>query len=214
MRHYYRLGSPKAVNLEILDTTLNDQSMPSLLLDPSTIWVTFERSVLYASDKLLIENGKELNDKHIHYAQSMIKKQFPSVGGLCSTLFQNKLPSKSYTSANTIQIVHCKRRKHWITISTKWCKNNWVAVYDSLFKRLDVETRNTIMKMFGLKKSNERIMMPMQKQEGCKDCGPFSIAVMTSLEDDPSEIRYKQLDLRQHLIHCFANGELVCFPKE
>ena len=41
----------------------------------------------------------------------MIKKQFPSVGGLCSTLFQNKLPSKSYTSANTILIVHCKRRK-------------------------------------------------------------------------------------------------------
>ena len=56
--------------------------------------------------------------------------------------------------------------------------------------------------MFGLKKSNERIMMPMQEQEGCKDCGPFSIAIMTSLayEDDPSEIRYKQLDLRQHLI--------------
>ena len=78
-------------------------------------------------------------------------------------------------------------------------------MYDSLFKRLDVETRNTIMKMFGLKKSNEIIMMPMQEQEGSKDCGPFSIAVMTSLayEDDPSEIRYKQLDLRQHLIHCF-----------
>ena len=51
------------------------------------------------------------------------------------------------------------------------------------------------MKMFGLKKSNERIMMPMQEQEGSKDCGPFSIAIMTSLayEDDPSEIRYKQL---------------------
>ena len=75
-------------------------------------------------------------------------------------------------------------------------------MYDSLFKRLDVETRNTIMKMFGLKKSNEIIMIPMQEQEGSKDCGPFSIAVMTSLayEDDPSEIRYKQLDLRQHLI--------------
>ena len=74
MGHYYRFGSPKAVNLEIMDTTLNDQSMPSLLLDPSTICETFERSVLYASDKLLIENGKEPTDKHIHYAQSMIKK--------------------------------------------------------------------------------------------------------------------------------------------
>ena len=89
-------------------------------------------------------------------------------------------------------------------------------MYDSLFKRLDAETRNTIMKMYGLKESNEIIMMPMQEQEESKDCGPFSIAIMTSLayEDDPSKIRYKQSDLRQHLIQCFANGELVCFSKE
>ena len=58
-------------------------------------------------------------------------------------------------------------------------------------------------------------MTPMQEQEGSKDSGPFSIAVMTSLayEDDPSEITYKQLDLKQHLIHCFANGELVLLSK-
>ena len=93
----------------------------------------------------------------------MIKQQFLSVRGLCSTLFQNKLLSESYTSANTIQIVHCKRRKLWIAISTKWCKNNQVAVYDLLFKKLDAETRNTIIKMFGLKKSNETFMMPMQE---------------------------------------------------
>ena len=62
--------SPKAVNLEIVDTTLNDQS----ILASSTMRVTFERNILYASDKLLIENEKEFIDKHIHYAQSMIKK--------------------------------------------------------------------------------------------------------------------------------------------
>ena len=82
--------------------------MPSLLLDPSTIWVTFERSVLYASDKLLIENGKEPTDKHIHYAQSSNFHLLEASVQHC----QNKLPSKSYTSANTIQIAHCKRRKH------------------------------------------------------------------------------------------------------
>ena len=54
--------SPKAGDLEILDTTLNDQS----ILASSTMWVTFERNILYASDKLLIENGKEFTDKHIH----------------------------------------------------------------------------------------------------------------------------------------------------
>ena len=71
------------------------------------------------------------------------------------------------------------------------------------------------MRMFGLK-SSEIIMMPMQEQNGSKDCGVFSIAFMTSLacEEDPSEIRYKQSDLRLHLLTCFEKGELLCFPKE
>ena len=189
--------------------------MPSPLLDQPTVWVTFERCILHVGDKLLIESGKELTDKHIHFAQSMVKKQFPPVGGLCSTLLQNASSSRGNRTANTIQIVHCQKRRHWITVSTKWCKNNEVVVYDSVFKRLDIETRTTIMRMFGLKKSNE-IMMPMQQQEGSKDCGVFSIAFMTSLayEEDPSDINYKQSDLRWHLMHCFEKGELLCFPKE
>ena len=49
------------------------------------------------------------------------------------------------------------------------------------------------MRIFGLKKSSEIIIIPMQEQNGSKDCGVFSIAFMTSLayEEDPSEIRYK-----------------------
>ena len=113
-------------------TILIDHSMPSPLLDQPTVWVTFERCILHVGDKLLIESGKELTDKHIHFAQSMVKKQFPPVGGLCPTLLQNASSSRGNRTANTIQIVHCQKRRHWITISTKWCKNNEVVVYDCI----------------------------------------------------------------------------------
>ena len=42
--------------------------MISLFLASSTIWMTFERNVLQASDKLLIENGKEFTNKHNIYS--------------------------------------------------------------------------------------------------------------------------------------------------
>ena len=110
----------------------------------------------------------------------MIKKQFPSVGGLNSTLLQDKPSLFGSRTANTIQIVHCKKRRHWITVSTKWCKGDYVAVYDSVFVRSDVETRTTIMKMFRLKKTKDIIMMPMQKQYGSTDCGVFTIGITST----------------------------------
>ena len=176
----------------------------------------FERCVLQVSDKVLIENGAELTDKHMQFAQCMIKKQFPSVGGLNSTLLQDKPSLFGSRTANTIQIVHCKKRRHWITVSTKWCKGDHVAVYDSVFVRLDAETRTTIMKMFQLKKTKDIIMMPMQKQYGSTDCGVFAMAVLASLahEEDPSRFKYNQMELRQHLLDCITNRKLMCFPKQ
>lgn len=99
------------------------------------MWVTFERCALYTIDKLLIENGSELTDKDIYFAQSNIKSQYPSLGGLHSTLLQEKPYFRGCRTANTIQIVYCKNRRHWVTVSTKWCNGDKVAVYDSLFTR-------------------------------------------------------------------------------
>ena len=137
--------------LEPSKSTTQSNQFSSPQPEQSAVWATFERCVLLVSDKVLIENGEELTDKHMQFTQCMIKKQFPSIGGLYSTLLQDKPPSFRSRTANTIQVVHCKKRKHWIITSTKWCKDNQVAVYDSVFVRLDAETRTTIMKMFRLK---------------------------------------------------------------
>ena len=135
--------------LEPSKSTTQSNQFSSPQPEQSAVWATFERCVLLVSDKVLIENGEELTDKHMQFTQCIIKKQFPSIGGLHSTLLQDKPSSFRSRTANT---------------STKWCKDNQVAVYDSVFVRLDAETRTTIMKMFRLKKTKDIIMMPMQKK--------------------------------------------------
>ena len=124
----------------------------------------------------------------------MIKNQFLLVSGLKSTLLQTR-KVKGQRTASNIQIVHCKKREHWIVVSTKWSKSNQVTVYDSIFTKLDAESRSTILHMFGLKDSSDIVMVPTQQQSGGTDCGAFAIAVMTSLvfNDDPSKTTYSNL---------------------
>ena len=51
----------------------------------------------------MLEHGEELSDRHIQMAQSVIKKQFPLLGGLRNTLLQEQI-----VTVNTIQIVVIK----------------------------------------------------------------------------------------------------------
>ena len=51
-----------------------------------------------------IENNEMLNDKHIQAAQNLMKKQFPQLGGLQSTLLcQNKGFSSAIKSHGALQ---------------------------------------------------------------------------------------------------------------
>ena len=43
---------------------------------------------LTKEDKADIENGRRLNDKHIDFAQHLLKSAFPSIEGLKCTLLQ------------------------------------------------------------------------------------------------------------------------------
>ena len=89
-----------------------------------------------------------------------------------------------------------------------------MILYDSVFTKLDAESRSTIMCMFGLKSSSDILMVPMQHQSDDTDCGVFSIAVITSLvfDKDPSEVTYQHPSLRSHLVKCFASRKFTSFP--
>ena len=188
-----------------------------LVTEPQDVWVVHDNHTLIATDKTKIEQGEHLIDKHMQMVQYLAKKQFPLAGGLRSTLLQQKMVKghKGQCTANTVQIIHCEKRSHWIVASTIFAKSGCANIYDTMFARLDAETRATVKRSFGLKSVEGLNMVDMQCQEGTSDCGVFAIAVITSLlfGEDPSMVTYKQEKLREHLIECLTVGKLSLFPK-
>ena len=181
------------------------------------VWVKCDRQILRIADKEIIETGMELTDKHIQYAQYLIKKQFSTIGGLCSTLLQGR--KKHSLPQNSLQVIYCSARHHWVVASNMECKKGVVNVYDSLFTTLDEETLDTINNWFGEPNAKRKIqykMVQVQTQKGTKDCGVFAVAFLTALayNQDPADgpIEYCQDQLRSHLCHCFIRQKLVPFP--
>ena len=198
--------------------TISDSESSSTvqsIVNSTEVWVRFQRSSLTMEDKGKIENGSRLTDKHIGFANLLISRQFPHIGGLRSTLLQNRyycFPSQS------IQPIFCKEREHWIVASNVMQDHKTVNVYDSLFTELDRRTYDLILQIFHARNNDQRatvVMKELQKQKGSADCGLFAIAVMTSLahKEDPSTVKYDQNKMRQHLVDSFSSKFLMPFPK-
>ena len=54
-------------------------------------WLSLNHIDLSVDDKEIVVEGKQLTDKHINYAQAILKKQFDWLSGLHSTLVLWKL---------------------------------------------------------------------------------------------------------------------------
>jgi len=95
-------------------------------------------------------------------AQYLGKKQFPLAGDLQS---QQKVVKgdKGQCTANTVQIINCEKRSHWIVASTIFAKSSCVNVYDTMFAKLDAETQTTIKRIFDLKSVESLRVVDMQQ---------------------------------------------------
>lgn len=92
---------------------------------------------------------------------------------------------------------------------TKWCNGDQVTVYDYLFTWLDAETKATIMKIFGLKKAREIVMMPMQQQDRSTDCSVFAVATMTSLAHDENNVQASRIEASLAQVHFTRESYLL-----
>ena len=175
------------------------------LASSSYTWVKFERLSLSVSDRDVIVDGLQLSDKHINFAQKIMKCQF-SLQGLQPTLLQ----TTSKPSVNELQIVH-SRGNHWIVASTLISKPNSVSVYDSLYDSLDEESLKVIQYLFGVE---EVCVVPVQKQQGYNDCGLFAIAYAVHLakKRNPEMAYFFQSQMRSHFINCLSQGKMSLFP--
>ena len=150
--------------------------------------------------------GNELDDRVINAAQKMLIVQFPLLKGLRSTLIQYHL---GCWTNNYLQIVHC-RSSQWILVSSIECQCGEVKVYDSLYDRVDDATKRKIEKTFA---SKVKFVVPIvQKQQGYKDCGLFSIAFATHLAFGKTHFEFQQDCMRQHLIKCIKKQHICVFP--
>ena len=89
-----------------------------------------------------------------------------------------------------------------------------ILVYDSIFKKVDEETRKTICNIFQLLPVTNGKVVKAQKQRGAKDCGLFAIANVTALAcgQNPSKLRFRQESMQSHFVTCLEQNKFVPFP--
>jgi len=157
--------------------------------------------------------GERLSDIEINIAQQMLHIQFPSINGLNSTLCQETDKRNQLFPTNWLQIIFCKGRSHWVVASTIACELGTVKVFDSLFHKLDEESKHTILNYMP-KNTKIKLVGISNKQVGNKDCGVFAIAYCTSLAfgKDPCKQKFVQEKMRYHLSTCLKNNRLTVFP--
>ena len=171
-----------------------------------------KRPKLGSVEKIVM--GKELTDTEINLAQQLLKSQFPGVNGLQSTLLQDKqtiLTEKSLR--DNIQIIHCKRRHHWVVATMMNCDIYQVKVFDSLYTFCDKETETIINNLFQW--DSKRTFSQCQKQIGGVDCGLFAIAFATALAyygKQASKMKFVQEELKAHFVNCINKGVMSLFP--
>ena len=177
-------------------------------------WLQIEKCILTESDRMLLIEGKRLNDHHINFAQCLLRKQCTAVAGLQLTLLQGKTQAVKIKSG--IQIIYLSNRLHWCVASTISCPKNEVKIYDSVFSCADSETRAVCLNLFDIVKKPKLIYEPVNKQEGGDDCGVFSIAFATALahQQNPVHVQFDQSTMRSHLLQCFEQQLLTPFTHE
>lgn len=140
------------------------------------------------------------NGSHIAAVQSLLKSQFPSIGGLKDPITQLSTKSDISLSSGSLQILHINSN-HWITVSTCNLKDVDNIVNDSKYQHLEKATKRPLAKLVCTKQDSLKVSIAnINKQSGSDDCGVFSAAYCTSLayQQDPGGVVYDQSKMREH----------------
>ena len=149
--------------------------------------------------------------------QALLKSQFPHFGGLRDPILQLSEKTKLSLCPGSLQILHVDGN-HWITVSTCGTSDAEfdAIVYDSKHHSLSATTKWLLSKL--LHTQNEILKIQIANvitQSGDNDCGVFSAAYCTALAytQDPSGIVFNQSMMRQHLVKCLEQKQVVPFPQ-
>jgi polycystin 1L2 len=161
-----------------------------------------------------------LNDSHILAAETLLKKQFPTVDGLLSPLIGASETGFAPVEEGAIQI-HNNGHLHWLTSTLGILSPNCIDIFDSLSGgSLSLHLRRQLSDLYRLIADEDGkiqvTIKPVQQQRlGKGNCGLFSIAFATSLCHgiDPTTTTFCEHSLRKHLHKCLQLGAITPFPK-
>ena len=188
-------------------TVANENNVEKEIL--RTVWLSLKEAhlTLYNSDKEAILRGDRLKDTHILFAQTFLKKQFPTVQGLSCTLTQDCL--RFDINKDIVQVCHV-RSNHWIVVSNILLETKQIHIFDSVYSDTEESTEALVSGMFD-QPVELKVYHSLKKQKGGMDCGGYCIAVCASLLHGAS-MNFSQLLLLQKLVSCFEKFHLSPFP--
>ena len=203
-------SSQPADVITIDDDTQSDSHASASATDG--YWTEYGRVVLRRKELQEIMCGKELTDLHVNAFQNLLKRQFPLIGGLQSTLLQTKSPLQHKESGEMLlQIIHT-RGSHWAALQI--CGKD-VYLYDSAYTSVTTDTLDMIAQLLRSKDHCIQIqIMNVAKQTGTTDCGLYAIAIITclALGMDPVSVVFKPEELRPHFVKVLETGTITAFP--
>ena len=151
-----------------------------------------------------------LNDTIIDSCHSLLRKQYPLIGGLQPCVWATR-PQFSTPTAPFLQIVNLDPRgngTHWILLTNFDCPKGSVKVLDSAhINRVSVHIQKCIAQLLILDdKTMVKIMwVDCDRQRNGMDCGIYAIANLVALATqayDPIGVTYDQAAMRPHLLQC------------
>ena len=162
---------------------------------------------LQECDRLQLEVGDNLTDRHITATAKILSQQFPDIPTVQSCLLSQKL-SQIQLAKNGSLFFH-NIGNNWIT---SHFKDGVVFLYDSLYTEvIHSELKKQLIALYG----SATVKIPwLVKQKGDKDCGCFAVAYAVSIlyGDDPVNCVYDQSSMRQHMTECFNINYYTPFP--
>ena len=179
----------------------------------STTDVWIQSLNLKPSDRITILHD-ELNDRCIDAVSNLLKRQFPNMKGLQSTLVLHNTEHCEHVGldCDSVQVIHQSSRNHWIACAVK---QQEVYIYDSMQPsngQLPIDTKSILKNLYG--DLQEFITSDVTQQTGTLDCGLFAVAFVTAVCHgvDPADFRLSQGEMRGHLLSCLESGHVSVFP--
>ena len=131
---------------------------------------------LYASDRQSIKNGEWLTDAVINSAQTLLREQYPLIGGLQMTTLGHTL-SYAIEKGEFVQVLNI-RGSHWLTISNIGCKPNLINIYDSIpYGDISTRAKQQICALvFSDAAEITQLFKCAVTNRGGSDCGLYAIA--------------------------------------